>query len=103
MWEAAAEQRSEVGFIISESAASDTPSPAPSAEICFPLPWVSAGSFAADACRNRAVGIYISLANALLLLSRCFSRYRIAPILAVNVIPTVLIRLLSSVSSLVKM
>lgn len=60
-------------------------------------------SFAADACRNGAMGIYISLASALLLLSRCFSRYRITPILAVNVIPTVLIHLLSSVSSLVKM
>lgn len=43
VWDAAAEQRSEVGFIISESTPSDTPSPAPSAEICFPLPWVSAG------------------------------------------------------------
>lgn len=37
------------------------------------------------------MGIYISLASALLPLSSCFSRYRITSSLAANAIPSVLI------------
>lgn len=103
MWLQSTGQGAEVGFIISESAVSGIPSPPPSAEICFPLPWVSVEPSAADACRNRAVGIYISLASALLPLSRCFFRYRVTSSLAVSAIPCVLLHLLSSVSLLVPM